>query len=115
MFKKKIQCTFLSTHSLIQQVGMNINFMPSIVVGTGDAAVNKRQKILPSWSLYSSIMRKTNKYMSGYAKCYGEKRQGKGAISCSGGGGCCSLYRATRDLSEKGLCGLRHKVKDQKS
>lgn len=76
MFKKKSQCTFLSTHSLIQQVGMNINFMPSIVVGTGDAAVNKRQKILPSWSLYSSITRKTNKYMSGYAKCYGEK-QGK--------------------------------------
>lgn len=47
-------------NSLIQQAGMNINFMPSVVVGIGDAAVNKRQKFLPLWSLHTSRMRKTN-------------------------------------------------------
>lgn len=52
---------------------MNVNFMPSTVVGTGDAAVNKRQKFLPSWSLYSSKVRKT-KYMSESDKYYGENR-----------------------------------------
>lgn len=56
--KKKIQCTFVFAHSFFQQVGMNVNFMPSIAVGTGDAAVD-RQKFLPLWSFYSSRIRKT--------------------------------------------------------
>ena len=71
-----MQCSSVLFYSLIQQEGMNINVMPSIVVGTGDAAVNKKQKFLPSWEFIFQYNEK-DKYMSGYVKCYGEK-QGKG-------------------------------------
>lgn len=103
--KKNILCTFVFAHSLFQQVDTKVNFMPSIAVGTGDAAVDNRQKFLPSWSFYSSRMRKTTnvcQVVIDSDKCYGENQgKEKGQLSCNGGGGCCS----PEDHSKKGARG----------
>ena len=76
-----MQCSSALFYSLIQQEGMNINVMPSTVVGTGDAAVNKKEKFLPSGELIFQHNEK-DKYMSGYAKCYGEKQGNIRGIYC---------------------------------